>query len=163
MPLDATDGAKILQLITSRYNDRLWRRKIEKTLSLPPKGLLDDKHQKIFLYLKLKLQVYKSRRADPPSWIVGGFATKEVIDRARFNPHVVDPSFTQDDVAFLGIDPGEDVDAVWWEDMLVKWFEEPEEDVFEDEPLTDELPAESEGDRSSSSPQESSANPSPHP
>ncbi|HNP30152.1 MAG TPA: hypothetical protein PKK23_13980, partial [Nitrospirales bacterium] len=75
MPLEKEDGAKVLQLITSRYNAREWRKKIEKTLSLPPSGLKDEDQRKAFLYLKVGLQAYKSRRADPPSWIVGGFAT----------------------------------------------------------------------------------------
>jgi len=114
MPLESEDGAKALQLITSRYNQREWRKKIEKTLSLPPSGFQDDDQRKIFLYLKIGLQAYKSRRADPPSWIVGGFATKEVIDRARFKPTVIDPEFTEDQVALLGEDPGQEVDDVWW-------------------------------------------------
>ena len=128
MPLESEDGGKALQLITSRYNQREWRKKIEKTLSLPPSGFNDDAQRKIFLYLKIGLQAYKSRRADPPSWIVGGFATKEVIDRALFKPTVIDPAFTKEHVALLGEDPGEDVDLVWWEDMLVNWFEDPEEE-----------------------------------
>jgi len=68
----------------------------------------------------------------PPSWIVGGFATKEVIDRARFKPTVIDPEFTEDQVALLGEDPGQEVDDVWWQDMLVNWFEEPEEEGEDD-------------------------------
>mgnify|MGYP003524712225 CR=1 FL=1 len=132
MPLEKEDGAKVLQLITSRYNAREWRKKIEKTLSLPPSGLKDDDQRKAFLYLKVGLQAYKSRRADPPSWIVGGFATKEVIDRALFKPTVIDPNFTKDQVAGFGEDPGSEVDAVWWEDMLVNWFEEPEEEGEDD-------------------------------
>ncbi|MEO8328124.1 MAG: hypothetical protein ABI618_19940 [Nitrospirota bacterium] len=133
MPLEKEDGAKVLQLITSRYNAREWRKKIEKTLSLPPSGLKDEDQRKAFLYLKVGLQMYKSRRADAPSWIVGGFATKEVIDRALFKPTVIDPDFTKDQVAGFGEDPGSEVDAVWWEDMLVNWFEEPEEEVEDDE------------------------------
>lgn len=132
MPLEKEDGAKVLQLITSRYNAREWRKKIEKTLSLPPSGLKDEDQRKAFLYLKVGLQMYKSRRADAPSWIVGGFATKEVIDRALFKPTVIDPDFTKDQVAGFGEDPGSEVDAVWWEDMLVNWFEEPEEEVEDD-------------------------------
>jgi hypothetical protein len=133
MPLEQEDGAKVLQLITSRYNAREWRKKIEKTLSLPPSGLKDEDQRKAFLYLKVGLQAYKSRRADPPSWIVGGFATKEVIDRALFKPTVIDPSFTNDQVTgFFGTDPGSDVNEAWWEDMLVNWFEEPEEEVEDD-------------------------------
>lgn len=128
MPLDPTDGVKALQLITSRYDQREWRKKIEKTLSLPPKGLGDEVQRKIFLYLKIELQAYKSRRADQPSWIVGGYATREVIDRARYNPTHVDPTMTKDQVALLGVDPGPEVDEGWWEEMLVKWFEEPEEE-----------------------------------
>ena len=133
MPLEIEDGAKALQLITSRYNQREWRKKIEKTLSLPPSGFNDDAQRKIFLYLKVGLQAYKSRRADPPSWVVGGFGTKEVIDRALFKPTVIDPGFTKEHVALLGEDPGEDVDMVWWDDMLVNWFEEPEEENEEDD------------------------------
>ena len=132
MPLEPEDGAKALQLITSRYSQREWRKKIEKTLSLNPSGFKDEDQRKIFLYLKIGLQAYKSRRADTPSWIVGGLATKEIIDRALFKPTVIDPEFTEDHVALLGKDPGEEVDKVWWEDMLVNWFEEPEEEV-EDE------------------------------
>jgi len=132
MPLEPEDGAKALQLITSRYNQREWRKKIEKTLSLPPSGFNDETQRKIFLYLKVGLQAYKSRRADLPAWIVGGFATKEVIDRALFKPTVIDPEFTKEHVALLGEDPGEDVDMVWWDDMLVNWFEEPEEEGEED-------------------------------
>ena len=60
---------------------------------------------------------------------MGGFATKEVIDRVLFNPAVIDPQFTKDHVAGLGEDPGQEVNDVWWEDMLVNWFEEPEEEV----------------------------------
>jgi len=133
MPLESEDGAKALQLITSRYNQREWRKKIEKTLSLPPSGFSDEAQRKIFLYLKIGLQAYKSRRADPPSWIVGGFATKEIIDRALFKPTIIDPEFSQEHVEFLGKDPGEEVDKVWWEDMLVNWFEEPEEEGEDEE------------------------------
>ena len=133
MPLDAHDGAKVLQLMTSRFNQREWRKKIEKTLSLPPSGMQDELQRKIFLHLKLNLQAYKSRRADPPTWIVGGFGTQEVIDRIRFNPKNIDSSVTKDEVEFLGIDPGEEIDDVWWEEMLVKWFEEPGEERVEEE------------------------------
>ncbi len=133
MPLESQDGEKVLQLITSRYNQREWRKKIEKTLSLPPSGFKDEEQRKVFLYLKIKLQAYKSRRADPPSWIVGGFATQEVIERAKIKPDVVDPGFTQEQVAFLGVDPGEEVNDMWWEEMLVAWFEEPEEEGDEEQ------------------------------
>ncbi len=128
MPLDAALGKKALQLITSRYDDRRWRKRIEKTLSLPPSGMADPVQRHIFLYLKLRLKAYKSRRADPDSWILGGYATKEVIDRAKFQPHLVDPSIQKDDVAFLGTDPGEEVTEAWWDDMLVQWFDVPEEE-----------------------------------
>ncbi len=154
MPLEPEDGAKALQLITSRYNQREWRKKIEKTLSLPPSGFSDETQRKIFLYLKIGLQAYKSRRADPPSWIVGGFATKEVIDRAKFKPTVIDPQLTEKDVALLGEDPGEEVNDVWWQDMLVNWFEEPEEEGEED------LEAESLEDSESSSEAGESTGPS---
>ena len=54
------------------------------------------------MYLKHGLKAYKSRRADPDSWIIGGYATKEVINRAKFQPQLVGASLKQDDVAFLG-------------------------------------------------------------
>lgn len=140
MPLEQEDGTKVLQLITSRYNQREWRKKIEKTLSLPPSGFKDGDQRKIFLYLKIKLQAYKSRRADPPSWIVGGFATQEVIERAKVKPEVVDPDFTQEQISFLGNDPGDEINDMWWEEMLVHWFEDPEEEELEDS----EIPGSSE-------------------
>ena len=127
MPLDESDGEKALQLITARYDQREWRKKIEKMLSLPPSGFVEDIQRKIFLHLKVKLQAYKSRRADAPSWIVGGFATREVIDQIHYNPTVVDSSLTKEEIAWLGVDPGPAVNDVWWEDMLVKWFEDPED------------------------------------
>lgn len=136
MPLDAALGKKALQLITSRYDDRRWRKRIEKTLSLPPSGMADPVQRHIFLYLKLRLKAYKSRRADPDTWILGGHATKEVIDRAKFQPHLVDPSIHKDDVAFLGTDPGEEVTEAWWDDMLVQWFDVPEEKKPDDEPTS---------------------------
>ena len=143
MPLDTIDGEKALQLITSRYNQREWRKKIEKMLSLPLTGLDNEVQRKVFLYLKLGLQAYKSRRADPPSWIVGGFATKEVIDRARFKPTVIDESITDEDVKLLGVDPGEDVNEVWWDEMLVRWYVNPEDEVFEEVSEVDEEKTES--------------------
>ncbi len=133
MALNAEDGKRMLQLITSRYDDRHWRKKIEKTLSLPQSGVGDELQQQIFIYLKLGLKAYKSRRADLDSWIVGGYATKEAIDRAKFQPHLVGPSVTKDDVAYLGVDPGPEVDEAWWDEMLVSWFEEPEEEAEEQE------------------------------
>ncbi|HXX73808.1 MAG TPA: hypothetical protein VEI50_01605 [Nitrospiraceae bacterium] len=129
MALDPELGKQMLQLITSRYDDRHWRKKIEKTLSLPQSGVGDPIQQQIFTYFKIALKAYKSRRADPNSWIVGGYATREVIDRAKFQPNLVGPSVTKDDVAFLGSDPGQDVDEAWWDDMLVAWFEVPEEEA----------------------------------
>ena len=131
MPLDAELGKTMLQLITSRYDDRHWRKKIEKTLGLPQSGVGNPAQQQIFMYLKIGLKAYKSRRADPDSWIIGGYATKEVIDRAKFQPQLVGPNVTKDDVAFLGNDPGKEIDEAWWEEMLVAWFEEP--DVAEGE------------------------------
>jgi hypothetical protein len=89
----------------------------------------DPAQQQIFTYLKIALKAYKSRRADPDSWIVGGYATKEVIDRAKFQPNLVGPSLTKEDLAFLGSDPGQDVDEAWWDEMLVAWFEVPEDDT----------------------------------
>lgn len=132
MPLNAEDGKRMLQLLTSRYDDRHWRKKIEKTLSLPPAGVSDEVQRAIFVYLKQGLKAYKSFRADPDSWIVGGYATREVIDRAKFNPAAVGPTITKEDVAALGQDPGPEVDATWWEEMLVSWFEEPEEEDGEE-------------------------------
>ncbi len=130
MALDVEHGRKMLQLLTSRYDDRHWRKKIEKTLTLPATGVADDVQRAIFLYLKHGLKAYKSHRADPDSWIVGGFATKEVIDRAKFDPQVVDPVTSKEDVAMLGVDPGQEVDETWWEEMLVGWFEEPEPEAM---------------------------------
>lgn len=123
----------MLQLITSRYDDRHWRKRIEKTLSLPQSGVGDPIQQHIFVYFKLGLKAYKSRRADPDSWIVGGFATKEIIDRAKYQPTDIDSSVTKDDVSFLGSDPGPEVDEAWWEEMLVQWFDVPEEDTVSEE------------------------------
>lgn len=128
MPLDADRGKKMLQLITSRYDDRHWRKHIEKTLSLPQSGVADPIQQQIFMYLKHGLKAYKSRRADPDSWIIGGYATKEVINRAKFQPQLVGSSITKADVALLGIDPGDEVTQAWWEEMLVQWFDVPEEE-----------------------------------
>ena len=129
MPLDTELGKKMLQLITSRYDDRHWRKQIEKTLSLPQTGVTDPVQQQIFVYLKHGLKAYKSRRADPDSWIIGGYATKEVINRAKFQPQLVGASFKQEDVAFLGADPGEEVTEAWWEEMLVQWFDVREEET----------------------------------
>lgn len=133
MALDAEQGKLMLQLLTSRYDDRHWRKKIEKTLSLPATGVADETQRAIFVYLKHGLMGYKSRRADPDSWMVGGFATREVIERAKFNPSVLDASVTKDDVSFLGSDPGPDVNEDWWEEMLVAWFEEPESEPTEED------------------------------
>lgn len=101
-------------------------KKIEKTLSLPATGVGDEKQRALFIYLKQGLKAYKSRRADPDSWIVGGFATKEVIERAKFNPATVASDVQKSDVACFGVDPGPDVNEDWWEEMLVAWFDEPE-------------------------------------
>lgn len=136
MPLDTNEGQRMLQLITSRYEQREWRKKIEKTLSLPPTGVSDEAQCAIFLYLKHGLKAYKSRRADADSWIVGGYATKEVIDRAKFDPSAVGPSITKENVAALGQDPGSEVDLAWWDDMLVAWFEEPKTE--DEEPETED-------------------------
>ncbi len=150
MPLDTDDGEKVLKLISSRYDQRDWRKKIEKTLSLPPNGLNDEAQRKIFMHLKVELQAYKSRRADAHSWIVGGYATKEVIDRVRHRPTDVDPAMTESQVQMLGVDPGPEVDLGWWEDMLAKWFEEPEEEN-EEETTEDEETADSESPVANSS------------
>ncbi|MGE3154323.1 MAG: hypothetical protein AB7G48_16310 [Nitrospiraceae bacterium] len=126
MALDAELGGKMLQLITSRYNDWKWRKKIEKILSLPQSGVGDDPQRAIFLYLKQNLKAYKSRRADPDSWMVGGFATKQVIDHLKATPSAAGASLTATDVAGIGVDPGDEVNEAWWEDMLAAWFDEPE-------------------------------------
>lgn len=134
MPLDAEWGKKVLQLITSRYDDRRWRKRIEKTLSLSPSGISDEVQRQIFLYLKFGLKAYKSRRADPDTWIVGGHVTKEVIERAKFQPHLVGTGISKEDVAFLGTDPGEEVTEAWWDEMLVRWFDVPDETPPEEAP-----------------------------
>ena len=139
MSLDAELGKTMLQLITSRYEDRHWRKKIEKTLGLPQSGVGDELQQQVFMYLKLNLKAYKSRRADPDSWILGGYATKEVIDRAKFQPHLVGEGISADDVAFLGVDPGPDIDEAWWEEMLVAWFGAPDEEEPSDEATDEEV------------------------
>jgi len=133
MALDIEQGKRMLQLLTSRYDDRHWRKKIEKTLSLPVTGVGDETQRAVFLYLKHGLKAYKSRRADPDSWIVGGFATREVIERAKFNPATVGAAVTKDDVAMLGVDPGSEVDETWWDEMLVAWFEEPDTAASDEE------------------------------
>jgi hypothetical protein len=138
MPLDVEQGRTMLQLLTSRYDRREWRKKIEKTLSLPQAGLADEVQRAIFLYLKYGLKAYKSRRADADSWIVGGYPTREVIERAKFNPAAVGPSVGKDDVSALGTDPGPEVDEDWWNDMLVAWFEEPEQEEDKEKSETGE-------------------------
>ncbi len=47
MALDAEQGKRMLQLLTSRYDDRHWRKKIEKTLSLPATGVADEKQRAV--------------------------------------------------------------------------------------------------------------------
>jgi|CXWL01.1.fsa_nt_gi hypothetical protein len=126
MPLNEADGKRMLQLVTSRFDDRHWRKKIEKILSLPLAGVGDEQQRVIYSYLKEGLKAYKSKRADVDSWIVGGFATQEVIERARYNPALVGPSVTKEQIAFLGVDPGPEVDEDWWNEMLVNWFDDPE-------------------------------------
>lgn len=133
MPLNVESGKTMLQLITSRYDDRHWRKRIEKTLSLPQSGVTDPIQQQIFMYLKHGLKAYKSRRADPDSWIIGGYATKEVINRAKFQPQVVGSTLKSEDVAFLGTDPGAEVTEAWWDEMLVQWFDVPEEQTSADQ------------------------------
>jgi AhpD family alkylhydroperoxidase len=58
----------MLQLITSRYDDRHWRRKIEKTLSLPQSGVADPVQQQIFMYLKLGLKAFLAEGAIPKKY-----------------------------------------------------------------------------------------------
>ena len=57
-----------------------------------------------------------------------GYATKEVINRAKFQPQLVGADIKQEDVVFLRSDPGADVTEAWWEEMLVQWFDVPEEE-----------------------------------
>lgn len=134
MPLNAEQGRQVLQLVTSRYNDWKWRAKIEKVLSLPSSGFTEALQRDIFTYLKTSLRAYKSRRADPDTWIVGGFVTQEAIARAKFKPELVAPSCTAEALQFLGADPGPEVDEAWWEEMLMLWYEEREAlDAFEAE------------------------------
>lgn len=38
-----------------------------------------------------------------------GYATKEAINRAKFQPQLVGSSIKKEDVAFLGTEPGADV------------------------------------------------------
>ena len=149
MALDADFGKTMLQLITSRYEDRHWRKKIEKTLSLPHSGVGDARQQQVFMYLKLELKAYKSRRADPDSWILGGYATKEVIDRAKFQPTVVGEGITLEDVSFLGIDPGPQIDETWWDEMLVAWFGAPEEEEEMPQETSDDTPSVSDTENNS--------------
>ncbi len=141
MALDVEEGKKLLQLLTSRYDDWRWRKKIEKTLSFPAIGLEEELHQAIFLHLKEKLKGYKSFRAEPDSWMVGGFTTREAIERIKFQPSVIGDTVTTDQVAFLGQDPGEDITEAWWEDMLVLWFDRPD---LEPPPLEKETEEDSE-------------------
>ena len=61
-----------------------------------------------------------------------------MIERAKHRPTEIDPGLTAEQVAFLGVDPGEEVDLGWWEDMLVKWFEEPEAEIDESETIDEE-------------------------
>ena len=58
MPLDAELGKTMLQLITSRYDDRHWRKKIEKTLGLPQSGVGDPAQQQIMRYRPLMMMVF---------------------------------------------------------------------------------------------------------
>lgn len=57
-----------------------------------------------------------------------GYATKEVINREKFQLQLVGSSIKKEDVAFLGPDPGADVTEAWWKEMLVLWFDVPEEE-----------------------------------
>ena len=127
MPLDVEIGKKMLQLVTSRYDDRHWRKRIEKTLSLPQSGVSDPVQQQIIMYLKVGLKM-NLRLRELRLLVIGGFATKEVIERAKHQPTQVGSDLTKDDVAFLGTDPGSDVDEAWWDEMLVQWFDVPEEE-----------------------------------
>ena len=51
-----------------------------------------------------------------------------MIDRAKFQPKVIGEGISSEDVAFLGVDPGPEIDEAWWDDMLVAWFGAPEEE-----------------------------------
>ncbi len=54
--------------------------------------------------------------------------TKEIPNRAKFQPQVVGSLIKQEEVAFLGTDPGNDVTEAWWEEMLVQSFDVPDEE-----------------------------------
>ena len=101
------------------------------------------------MYLKLELKAYKSRRADPDSWILGGYATKEVIDRAKFQPKLIGEGISSEDVAFLGVDPGPEIDEAWWDDMLVAWFGALEEEEETPQETTDASPSVSDAENNS--------------
>jgi hypothetical protein len=47
---------------------------------------------------------------------------------SEFQPQLVGSSITKNAVAFLGTDPGDEVPQAWWEEMLVQWFDVPEEE-----------------------------------
>ena len=81
---------------------------------------------------------------------MGGYATQEVIGRMKFNPSAVGPSITKEDVDYLAQDPGPEVDEAWWDEMLVAWFEEPEE-VKTEESQTHEESAPAQRDSGSTS------------
>ena len=59
---------------------------------------------------------------------------------------MVGPDITKDDVGFLGSDPGKEIDETWWDEMLVSWFDVPEEEKpieLEGESATDSKAASS--------------------
>ena len=105
MGLDAEHGKKMLQLLTSRYDDRHWRKKIEKTLSLPQSGVGDETQRRIFLYFKHALKAYKSHRAGVTTIVMPKDNEKDLADIPKnvldqMQLHLVD---TMDEVLKLSL------------------------------------------------------------
>ena len=87
---------------------------------------------------------------------------QQVIDRVKATPSVAGSSLTEANVANLGVDPGDEVNEAWWEDMLAAWFDEPEPEPTEQssEEATPEEKTASE-DRSGNRPESRSDSKSP--
>jgi hypothetical protein len=66
------------------------------------------------------------KEADPVAALRRVAATGSGLDTLFAD--VILPRLDPDDVAFLGVDPGPDIDEAWWEEMLVAWFGAPEEE-----------------------------------
>jgi hypothetical protein len=83
------------------------------------KSILDMAVLRFNAYSRLQRELDEARTA---------LEDRKVIDRAKFQPQLVGSDVTKDDVAFLGIDPGKEIDETWWDEMLVQWFDVPEEE-----------------------------------